>query len=157
MLDLLKKNLEEIRESCEFREWKTKHNKAFFCSAFLDKNWKIDFYDPDTDKITTFFLDNRVLLDEGEVFKSGKDIKELDLDKVKVDLKKALAIITKILDEKYREQSETRKIIILQNIERPIWNITYIMSSLNILNVKIDARTGEILNEEFGQLLKFKK
>jgi hypothetical protein len=65
MLDLLKKNLEEIRESCEFREWKTKHNKAFFCSAFLDKNWKIDFYDPDTDKITTFFLDNRVLLDEG--------------------------------------------------------------------------------------------
>ena len=157
MLDILKQDLEEIKKSQEFKEWKDKHSKAYLCGAFLDKNWQIDFYDPNTDKITTFHIDNKVLFEEGEVFKSKHKIKELNLNKVKIDLEKALDIIKKLIDEKYNHQEETNKIIILQHLDRQVWNITYVMRSLSILNVKIDAETGKIIHEDYGQLLSFKK
>lgn len=157
MLDILKQNLEEIKESQEFKEWKKKHNKAFLCSAFLDKRWQIDFYDPATDKITTFNIDNKILFEEGEVFKGKHKIRELNLDKVKIEMEIALNIVRKLIDEKYNHQEETNKIIILQHLNKQVWNITYVMKSLSILNVKIDAETGKILSEDYGQLLSFKK
>ncbi len=157
MLDILKQNLEEIKGSQEFKEWKRKHSKAYLCGAFLDKKWQIDFYDPSTDKITTFHIDNGFLFEEGEIFKSKKKIKELNLNKVKVDLEKALNLIKKLIDERYNHQEETNKIIILQHLEKQVWNITYVMKNLNILNVKIDTETGKIIHEDYGQLLSFKK
>jgi uncharacterized protein YpmB len=57
---------------------------------------------------------------------------------------------------KYQE-IPTKKIFILQQKESPIWNITYLTQSLNILNMKINAETGQIIEEKIESAMNFQK
>jgi hypothetical protein len=57
---------------------------------------------------------------------------------------------------KYQE-IPSKKIFILQQKESPIWNITYLTQSLNILNMKINAETGQIMEEKIESAMNFQK
>lgn len=57
---------------------------------------------------------------------------------------------------KYQE-IPSKKIFILQQKESPIWNITYLTQSLNILNMKINAETGQIIEEKIESAMNFQK
>ena len=63
-------------------------------------------------------------------------------------LTKIEKIISNLIDEKYNGEESTKKIIILQQFEAPTWNITYVTSAMNVLNVKIDATNGKIISEK---------
>mgnify|MGYP006434371207 CR=1 FL=1 len=57
---------------------------------------------------------------------------------------------------KYQE-IPSKKIFILQQKESPIWNITYLTQSLIILNMKINAETGQIMEEKIESAMNFQK
>jgi uncharacterized protein YpmB len=65
-------------------------------------------------------------------------------------------LMKKLINEKYNSEKETKKIIILQQTDFPIWNVTYVTTALNVLHVKINAITGEIIEEKFESIMKFK-
>ena len=155
MIEPLKEFLKELKNSEEFKKFKENSPLAYNTSAcFLDKTWQLDFYNPDSDKMTSFAkVDNEIISRESEVFrKEKKEIPELKLDKIKLTLEEA----EKMISKKYPE-IPTKKIIIIQQEENPFYNITYLTKSLDIINTKIDTVTGEILKQTVESALKFKK
>jgi hypothetical protein len=155
MIEKLKEFLQELKESKEFKQFKEKNALAYNTSFFLvDKQLFVYFYDPNSDKITSFIKqNNEIVSQEDEIFRKEKsEIKELQLDKVKISLKDAEGIIEK----KYQDEA-TKKMFILQQTEFPIWNITYLTTKLDILNVKINAISGEILEEKIESALNLQK
>ena len=122
-------------------------------------DWQIGFYDDKKDRITVFNVGEQIIQSpESEVFKKEKKIKKLDLKKVKLNHTEAMEKVDQYKKEKYPNEIITKKILILQNIqEGTVWNITYISSAFNVLNVKIDAEDGKILHTSFENLMMWKK
>lgn len=147
----------EIINSDIYKSFKEKNQLSFLSSVFiLDNNLQFDFYNKETDKITSFILKNKeITSEESKVFRDkDSDIKELKLDRVKIEIKKVRSILSKTL-EKYN-QRERKEIIILQSQENPLWNVSYITTEFKLLNMKIDATSGEILSEKIESVLNFK-
>ena len=68
-------------------------------------------------------------------------------------------IADKLKREKYKNETLTKKIIILQNLKEfgHIWNLTFLTSSFKTLNIKIDANSGKILKKKLASLITFTK
>src|SRR3989344_3701834 len=146
------KSYKRLTSSEIFRKWKLKHKDSFLCS-FIIMNEKIqfDFYNKN-DTMTSFNVNGKVDKDENQkIFKKG-NLNELKLEDIILTKEKALEII----DKKYPDEKFNRRIIILQNPEKPFWNITLITSSLKLLNAKIDMK-GNIISETFEPLTNFMK
>lgn len=151
-------NLQSLEQ---FKEWKKSHSDSYFSSAFLisdNPTWQIDFYNPKKDNITSFFLEDPIQIKEEKIFRKEKgEIGELDLEKIKISLEKAEEIVLNLVKEEYKGQDPSKKIIILQVIKKIIiWNITYLTTSFNLLNVKIDAVSGDIKEHKIDSVMKFK-
>jgi len=147
----------KLTDSKVFKEWKENNKKDYLCSYVLVNDIpQFDFYNPKTDKITSFIINKEIeIKKEQNIFKKSKDkIYELKLDRVKITIKKAEEIINNL--EKYKKENFNKKIIILQSKKDPLWNISLITNSLNILNIRIDATNGEIISETFESLLNLK-
>src|SRR3990167_8439147 len=67
-------------------------------------------------------------------------------DDEKIDFDEALKIMDNIKNQKYKSENVLRKIVVLQYIKRQLWNMTFLMSSLNLLNVRIDSESGKALS-----------
>ena len=155
MIKILKEFLGDLESSKEFKTFKEKAQLAYNTSAcYIDKVWQLDFYDPNTDKMTSFTKkDDEIISQTSEVFrKEKKDIPELRIDQIKVDLEQA----EKLMEQNHPDKS-TNKIIILQQTNTPFWNITHLTTKLDLLNIKIDAITGKIIEEKIESALNFKK
>tara|TARA_Y100000034_G_scaffold127216_1_gene179687 strand:+ start:2748 stop:3203 length:456 start_codon:yes stop_codon:yes gene_type:complete len=142
----------KLKNSKEFKGWKEKHKDSFLCS-FIIMNEKIqfDFYNKN-DTITSFKVDEKITIDEDQkIFKKNK-LQQLKLEQIDLTKEQALEIVK----EKYPKEEFTRQIIILQNTEKPFWNLTLITSSMKLLNIKIDMKKN-ILSETFEPLTKFMK
>ncbi len=159
MLTKLKEDYKRLLESKEFK------NKGFLCGAFLicDINelertpWQIDFYNTNNDTITTYLIEKDIGIKENsEVFKKeDMKVEELKLDEIKIDFETLKKKIQYIL-EMHDEQAE-KITIILQTQEFPTWNIIYITRKFNLLNIKINAVDGKIIEEKIVPLLSFEK
>lgn len=152
----------KLKSSEEFLKWHSKNKDAYLASCFLmvdrednDKlrKWQFDFYLRKLNKMTSFIVNEKIeIQEEEEIFKKSKnEIRKLDLRKVKINFERVLKIINKKHKEKF-----SKKIIILQNMDKPFWNISLLDDSLNITNIKIDAVTGRILSEKKENLFRFK-
>jgi hypothetical protein len=146
-----------IINSEEFKEFKKENPECFLSSVFLDgKTWQFNFsYDK---KLITFYIqDSLIHTEESELYDSGQEIKELRLNDIKISLEKAEKLMEKIREKEKITDTINKKIIILQQKDYPYWNITYITSSLNVFNVKINAVSGKIIEQKFENILKFQK
>ena len=168
MVSSFKKSLDFLIRSKEFKEWKKNSEDSYLADGFIMLNdnykekldnleWQIDFYSPKKDLMTSFFIkDKNISLEEKQkILKEEHEaIKELNLDKLKINLKDALAKIEK----KYPKDIPSKVIIILQDIHVPLWNITFLTNSFNMLNINIDAENGKIIKESIMPFFeKFKK
>ncbi|MEK6952156.1 MAG: hypothetical protein AABX29_04005 [Nanoarchaeota archaeon] len=156
----LKQNLEKIQNSEVFKKWNK--NNAFLVSCFfLDNMWQFDFYSKKTKKISSFSLEGnsvKIIEEESAVFqKEQRDLEELDLDKIKIKLEETIKIIDKIKREMVPSETVSKRIIILQKINVPLWNISYITSAFNLLNIKVNAINSEIIEKNFDSIISFKK
>ncbi|MBW2965623.1 hypothetical protein KY342_00800 [Candidatus Woesearchaeota archaeon] len=163
---LFKEALKILEESNEFKKWKKKNPSTYLSHGFLiiestDYNWKIGYYDKKKDKLTSFDVGKKITIEpEEDVFKKekSKDVKKLDLDKVKLDLSEAVAISKQLQEEEYSTENPTKIIAILQKIDAgQVWNITYLTQNFNTLNFKIKTETGRVLEKKLTGLMEFKK
>ncbi|MFT4311026.1 MAG: hypothetical protein ACMXX7_00175 [Candidatus Woesearchaeota archaeon] len=148
----LKQELEKITNSKDYQEYiKTTDAYLTHISKIQEKNsednWEFGFYEPKTDKITVFETNpiKRRQADE-TLKKEDKVVEALDLDEVNIGFEDSILIADNHAKEK-KETLITKKIIILQKLDKKIvWNLTYITTSFKLLNIKISADTGEIVN-----------
>lgn len=163
----LKQDFDKLQETKEFKDYKKENPRAYFSTAFLmieslnvsDVNWQIDYYDPETHKASTFaFNSNNVEFKTGEELlqKKKEDIDEIKLDDIKINFDKIIEIIHKFRERKYKEEKAQKIIVILQKFKNTfIWNITYITANLNLLNFKVNAVNGKIIENKLQPLIKF--
>jgi len=165
MFDKLKKAVEELEHSEKFKEFKKENPEAYLasCVIILTGNnlseWQVDYYLPKKHKLATFIIREQAdLKGEDEIFQKEKtEIKDLRLKDVKVDLDKAMKILEKLRKKKYSGEFTNKTIVILQVLEgKIVWNMTLITSTLKVINVKINAKTGRIISEKLENLLSFR-
>ena len=156
------KTIEKLENSNVFKEWKKENKYYYLAHAFLmidpqvKREWQIGYYNKQKDKIVTFCVDKKITKNpEEDVFKKKGIVDKLDLSKVKVSYEKALKITEKFQKEKYSAHETEKKILILQNLEKQIWNITFISKAFATLNIKVDAEDGKIISHNLTKLFSF--
>lgn len=138
-----------------------KKPKGFLCSVFVmcapenidNINWQLDFYNKENDKINSYLVkeDVEILSVDQEAFKEkNKTLKEIGLNKVKVSWKDAL----KLAENEVKEDI-SKIIILLQNLDKEIWNISFFTKSFNLINIKIDAKNKKIVEKTTKPLIQF--
>ena len=124
---------------------------TYFVSAFLmTGEWKIDFYSKEDHKIYTYSKKgNEINMQEDKVFqKETKVLEKLDLDKVKVNYKKAAENI---------KETREKVLTILQVIDGNIvWNFTVLTPNLEVYNLRVNAETGAIVSEHKESVMNFR-
>ena len=159
MLTKLKNDYKRLLKSKEF------NNNGFLCGAFLicelnnleKTDWQIDFYDNDSNKITTYIMNEYIqVVKNSEVLKKeDTEIEELNLEEIKVDFKDIKEMLKNILD-KYNEEA-SRITIIIQKQNIPVWNIIYITKKFNLINIRVNAIDNSLLEEKNVSLVSFEK
>ena len=146
MLDQLKQKLKELESSKQYIDFQKENPDIFLSSAFFitddikTQPWELNYYSPLKHKHILF----KDKVEEQEVFqKEEHKLEELDLDEVKISLEDAW----KTTETEVKPHSLAKAIIVLQVQEKLMWNITYITNELKFINLKIDAKTGEIIKK----------
>ena len=155
MLQEIKEKLNSLKETKEFKDFIQNSDKSFLNSIMLDPNPNFNFYNPEIDKFFTFYIDDQVTIEESGVFrKEKKYLFELNIDEIKIDFDQVKDIIKEILFK--NKNSEKKSMIILKQEEVPIWGIILITSELNVISLKINALTSNIIEEKVQNILKFR-
>lgn len=162
---ILKQTIKNVEASKVFKSFIKEHPDYYLvhCFTMVDEStkkykWELGYYSEKTDKMVVFETEPEIVMKpEEEAFKKQATIKKLDLSKVKISVSKALDICNNLVKDKYPKQSITKKIIILQHLDKQVYNITLVTGSFNILNIKIDANTGEVLQENIQNIMNLAK
>ena len=157
--------LKRLLDSEEFKEWQKNNKDSYLTYGFImispevKKEWQIGFYNPKRDTISTFTLGNEVIKNpEAEVFKDEKKVIELDVEKIKITLNKALILAEELQVKKYPQHKALKTMVIIQNLGiGQVWNITYITNTFKTLNIKIDSASGKAVKHDLIELFKFDK
>lgn len=154
--------LDELKGSTVFKGWSQGHQGSFlshfFCqidSSFaLKGKWEIGFYSPDKDKISTFVVDDEFTLkpDESVFKKPDGVVSELKLDGV-MPYEEAKEKVRGEFGKLFPSEQLGDGFVILQNIEKVMWNFTLMSKTLKFLNVKIDAVNGEVVGHQAVELV----
>src|SRR3989344_1888470 len=146
-----------------FKDWHKKHADSFLAHGFMmldeaNKDiWQIGFYNPKTSKMTTFMVGKTIEHTvEQEVLESGAPIQNLSVEDVKVSPEKALSIAKELLKKEFAKELPIKEFFIIQRIEgKTVFNITYFTQSFKTVNIKIDAKSGEIISKNIQALMDF--
>ena len=158
---ILRDTLKSIEKSKAFREWKMANPDFYLAHAFtmLDEKekkyrWELGFYNPKTDMLAVVETDPKVLVrPEEEVFKKEGKVSPLDMKKISVSVAKAMQVCDGLLRDKYSAHVVTKRIILLQNIDRQLYNVTLVTLSFHLLNVKIDAESGKVISHNLQSIM----
>jgi hypothetical protein len=160
-----KEIVENLEQSKEFSKWRKANKEAYLAHVFTMKekdrfdSWQVGYYNKAKERITVFEIGESIeILPESEVFKREETaVRPLDISIVKIDLSDALERALKLTVESYPQIRSDKQILILQNIEQgQLWNITFVSPSMDVLNVKVDAASGEVVSHNLNRLFEFK-
>lgn len=161
----MKEHHKTLEAHSTFKEWRKDNKDHTFVHAFLmdhpgmQRNWQFGYYNPHTDRLTTFVLedDNSIThKQDEEAFKDpDKKILPVTLSAVDMTYDQAIAIAKGEAEKLASGQPITTSIAILQHIAEvgTVWNVTLITFAFNRINVKIDAKTGEIKKSDMESLM----
>ncbi len=165
MIEELKKTLEKLKDTKRFKEFQHKNPDAYLASCMFNvsgKNiseWQVDYYLPKKHKMISFILGEPIeMKGEDDIFQKEKaKIEKLILDDVKVNVDDMLDRVEKLRKEKHPGDYSNKIFAILQILEdRLIWNVTDLTTTLKIWNIKIDAKTGEVISDKMENFMSFK-
>ncbi len=155
--------LERLKKKEFFKEFEKENPDACLCAIFciLNKDERegdkinIDFFVPSKNKVAyseSPFQEIRFSEQE------NKDLKELkQLSKISVDLEDLWEEVERVKKEKKIEHN-TGKIIGV--LTEGVWNLTCMSASLDLLKIKLNPTTKEILEakkESLGDMVKIQK
>ena len=183
MVSRLVQSVEGSREFLEWRKGnKSAHLSSVFAmgkSAKQFNEWLLSYYDVKDDTFTTFSTTGSLMAAKEQAFKKGKAVPVLEAGPVKVEVRDSLRIAENVRAGSYKDEEASTVIAILQPLNpeeisggsengstggnssgkeskaRPVLNITYITGSFNVINIKIDAETGTVLNHRISGVMDF--
>ena len=122
---------------------------------------QLGYYNKKIDKIVVFEYDsgNVKALAPEEAFKEKGDILALELDKITLSLDNALNKAQDVVKNNYPAHLLSKAIVLLQKLPEygQLWNITVITHTFQVINIKINAETGEVIKHSMESLLGWKK
>ena len=144
----------------KFKSWHNKHKDSYLCSVFLLKDeekssgWQFDYYLQKKKRMTTFIVDKNIKMNKDQkIFSTSDKIDEINLH----DIKFKFDEVVKLVMPKYKNKKFVKEIIIIQSLNsKLLWNVSLVTTDFNLINVKIDAINGKILEETSSSLLQFK-
>lgn len=157
----LSKVVKEVESSKAFKQFIKQHKDYFLAHCFTmvsqgEKKfkWELGYYSEKADKLVVFETSPKInMRPEEEAFKKEGSIKKLDLKKVKASVSKALKACEELVAAKYPGKSVTKRIIILQNLEAQVYNVTLVTLGFDIINIKVDAVTGKALSDNIQNIM----
>ena len=142
--------IEFVEENKKHQDYKKKHPDAYLvhCFCTYDKEqspWQVGYYSKESRKITSFTaVEEIIMLPEDEAFREEGHVPKLREQDIKLTVEEALAQAEAVREEQHRAEVVTKRIIILQSIDgKALWNVTLVTHAFTLLNVRVDARTGE--------------
>ncbi|MBI2140989.1 hypothetical protein HYU16_01050 [Candidatus Woesearchaeota archaeon] len=175
--------VEGSREFLEWRKGnKTAHLSSVFAmgkSARQLSEWLLSYYDGKDDTFTTFSTTGSLMAAKEQAFKKGRAVPELRAGAVKVEVWDCIKTAEDVRAGTYKGEEASTVIAILQPLTpeeisggsetgstggnssgkeseaKPVWNITYITASFNVINVKIDAEAGTVLSHRISGVMDF--
>jgi hypothetical protein len=164
----IKNIIDKVKKSEEFEIWQ-KDVSGYYLSyvyKMLDANkddFQVGFINKETDYVATFEIDLSVnmikFIGESEPFKKPEDdVHKLNIDKVEVDWKDALAKSEEVLKKEYSAHVPINTFFILQKLEEgDVYNITYLSKSFSTINLKISAQDGSVLSKSCNSIMDLAK
>ncbi|MFT4304561.1 MAG: hypothetical protein ACMXX8_00580 [Candidatus Woesearchaeota archaeon] len=164
----LKNIINEIETNNEYINWKNKNKETYLVHIFKmidDKNKneiQVGYYNKENKMITTFVFNEKTREinqnPESEAYREKEThIEKLNLDDVKIDFVVLMNKIENLRKSKYKEHLPNKSFFILQNINNEtIWNFTIIAKTLNIVNIKINANNGNVIEDKLTSIFDFK-
>jgi hypothetical protein len=149
----------QLLGSKEFKSWKNK-NKGYLCNVFLlkDENkssgWQFDYYLPKKNKMTTFIVDKNIKISQNQkIFLTSNKIDEIKLE----DVKFSFDNVVKLVMPRYKDKRFVKEVIIVQSLNsKLLWNVSLVTTDFYLINIKVDATNGKIVEETSSSLLQFK-
>ncbi|MGM5483900.1 MAG: hypothetical protein ACQER9_03215 [Nanobdellota archaeon] len=122
----------------------------------------VGYYNRETKKLVIFkdIKGNIEKEDEQDIFQKEKEeVPEISLDDLEIDENEALKKVVELAEEKYKNTVSLKTLMILQKLKDKgfIWNITILRRDFKNLNVKIDAKKGDILHDNCSSLVDLNK
>lgn len=164
MADSLNSSIEKLSNSPAFQSFKSRNKPAYLTAGFIvidlaENPWQLDFYNPKKHKITTFVIEDEHILEKpvDDVFqKTKKKLTRLELSKIRISFETAKDMISSLKTNKYPDNSFTKTICIIQPFNQlTVWNITCLSDAMNVLNVKINAVDGQIVEEKLTNIMSY--
>src|SRR3989338_3606839 len=157
MIDI-KQVQNEIEASPLFQNWKKQQDAYlvhFFCMD--EKEVQVGYYDEKTDVIATFVKAEEITQTEDkDIFRQQKKIAPLDMAQVKITLEEAEKKAEAVQKQKYPGDMVSKKIIVLQTLGNiPTYNMTLITMTFKMINIRVDATTGDVLEEKMEPIMDF--
>lgn len=154
----LKHAVAQVEASELFRQFQKENPPYYLAHVFYtsgkQESIQVGYYNPDTDRVVVFDLAEKITQQPAdEVFKDHPTVQKLDLELVKIPFDQALQIAEDFHNKKHAAELITQKIVILQNLDGLVYNITHVTRTFNIFNIKIDAVSGEVLSEHTQSIL----
>ncbi len=160
---MIKDIISELEKSTEFTSWKKGGHKAYLVHAFKmhDKAnqdiWQIGYFNPETNLITVFEVGSSINRQkDAEVFKEQeKLVHPLILSDAEIDETEAMKKANETLGENYKGVGVFKSFMILQNLDEvgQVWNVTFVTMQFKTVNVKIDAKTGDVVTHKAVSLV----
>lgn len=147
-----------VEASALFSAWKEKNPGYYLSNVFFSESgplddWQVSYYDEATDRIVTFTVEPLAHSEPQEVFKPHGTVAPLEMKTVGVGLEEAHALATRILADNFANEQVVRTIAILQRLDVPLYNFTFVTRSFNIINLKIDAASGLLKSQNVHSVL----
>jgi hypothetical protein len=156
--------VERLEKSKEYKDFRKEHKSAFLSAGFfvLDFEEKknvhqLDFYVPNKNKMAAFTLDNGIKMQLLDLVQE-KTPEKLDI-KVKTDLDALYGILEDEMKNRNMTENIKKIVAVLQNIDgKRLWNLTCILSGMEILRSHVDDETRSVLKmEKFSMMDLMKK
>lgn len=158
--------LKFLEESAEYTKWRASHADDYLVhffvmmstfSSVLDMtDIQIGYYDKATDAVTTFDISSSKvsLMPPQEAFKKGQHISALSFDKVKVSMSEGYGFALELQKKEHSADKPNKVILLLQEHKKiPIYNVTFITAAFNVLNIKVSAVNGSIVEAKKESLM----
>ncbi|MBR9693345.1 hypothetical protein GOV07_05490 [Candidatus Woesearchaeota archaeon] len=153
----------KIEASPEFKEFSKEHTEAYLAHIFSMHeqpgafSLQIGYFSPKSDKMTVFETEPLKRLPDDETFKKEGTVAQLDLEKVKVSMAEAEEKALLFQREKYSAELVTKIIIVLQHLDAQVYNFTLVTKNFNILNIRLDATSGEVASHEMRSIMSLRQ
>lgn len=118
----------------------------------------VGFYNSETHKIFSYKLigDSIEHVPEQEIFQKDKEsVKEISISDVETTFDSVLKKIAEFVFDKYRDTISLKTLVVLQDIKNfgLVWNVTILRMDFKTLNIKLDAKTGEVISDNLDSLI----